>query len=69
MMGRRSADQQSLFHMFNLDEVVAKNHLLRRIDPFVTEALGDLHAELDIVNSGEIAQRDPTMAWPRWSSS
>jgi len=46
MMGRRSADQQSLFYAFNLDEIVPTNHLLRRIDPFITEALGDLHAEL-----------------------
>lgn len=46
MMGRRSADQQSLFYAFNLDEIVPKNHLLRRIDPFIAEALGDLHAEL-----------------------
>ena len=46
MMGRHSADQQSLFYAFNLDEIVPTNHLLRRIDPFIAEALGDLHAEL-----------------------
>ena len=46
MMGRRSATQGSFFYSFNLDEIIPKNHLLRRIDPFVTEALSDLHEEL-----------------------
>lgn len=46
MMGRQYRDQASLFYEFNLDEMVPRGHLLRRIDPFVTEALADLHAEL-----------------------
>jgi transposase len=46
MMGRLTADQRALFYEFNLEEIVPRGHLLRRIDPFVTEALGDLHAEL-----------------------
>jgi transposase len=46
MMGRRSVDQRALFYEFDLDAVVPSGHLLRRIDPFVSEALGDLHAEL-----------------------
>ena len=39
MMGRRSATQGSFFYSFNLVEIVPRSHLLRRIDPFVTEAL------------------------------
>lgn len=46
MMGRREVDQRSLFYEFDLDAVVSSDHLLRRIDPFVSEALADLHAEL-----------------------
>jgi transposase len=46
MMGRREVDQRALFYEFDLDAVVPLGHLLRRIDPFVSEALGDLHAEL-----------------------
>jgi len=45
-MGRRSVDQRALFYEFDLDAVVPTGHLLRRIDPFVREALSDLHAEL-----------------------
>lgn len=46
MMGRRDRDQGKLFYAFNLQDRVPANHLLRRIDPFVTVALEDLHAEL-----------------------
>jgi hypothetical protein len=35
-MGRRSGDQASLFYEFRLDDRVPKNHLLRRINAFVT---------------------------------
>jgi transposase len=45
MMGRRSA-QASLFHQFRLDDRVPKDHLLRRIDRFVTPALADIHERL-----------------------
>jgi hypothetical protein len=31
MMGRRSVDQRALFYEFDLDAVVPKGHLLRRI--------------------------------------
>jgi hypothetical protein len=37
MMGRRD-EQWSLFYQFRLDERVPKDHLLRRIDRFVTVA-------------------------------
>ena len=45
MMGRRG-EQWSLFYQFRLDERVPKDHLLRRIDTFVTMALGDIHQRL-----------------------
>src|SRR6201993_605658 len=46
MMGRRS-EQWSLFYQFRLDERVPKDHLLRRIDGFVTAALADMHDRLE----------------------
>ena len=47
MMGRQMADQSQLFYEFNLDERIPKNHLLRRINIFVTLALSELHRELE----------------------
>ena len=46
MMGRRG-EQLRLFYQFRLDERVPKDHLLRRIDTFVTMALGDIHQRLE----------------------
>ena len=46
MMGRRDRDQASLFYDFNLDDVIPENHLLRRLDVFVTAVLPDLHEQL-----------------------
>jgi transposase len=46
MMGRRWGDQASLFYQFRLDERVPKEHLLRRIDGFMSAALADMHARL-----------------------
>ena len=46
MLGRQSGDQTSLFYEFRLDERVPKNHLLRRINVFVTPALADMHERL-----------------------
>jgi transposase len=46
MMGRQDRDQASLFYDFNLDDVIPANHLLRRLDVFVTSVLSDLHDEL-----------------------
>jgi transposase len=46
MMGRLNRDQESLFYAFRLDDRVPKDHLLRRIDVFVTAALGGMHARL-----------------------
>ena len=45
MLGRQSGDQASLFYEFRLDRV-PKNHLLRRINVFVTAALADMHERL-----------------------
>ena len=47
MMGRRRRDQGKLFYEFRLDDRIPKDHLLRRIDVFVTAALADLHQELE----------------------
>jgi transposase len=47
MMGRLNRDQGSLFYAFRLDDRVPKDHLLRRIDVFVTAALGGMHARLE----------------------
>ena len=46
MMSRRSGDQPSFIYQFRLDERVPKDHLLRRIDRFVTPALADMHERL-----------------------
>jgi hypothetical protein len=42
MMGRQSGDQASLFYEFRLEDRIPKDHLLRRINVFVTPVLGDL---------------------------
>ena len=47
MMGRQSGDQASLFYEFRLDDRIPKNHLLRRINVFVTAALADVHEQLE----------------------
>jgi hypothetical protein len=41
MMGRQRRDQGKLFYEFRLDDRIPQNHLLRRIDVFVTSALAD----------------------------
>jgi transposase len=46
MMSRKERDQASLFYEFRLDDMVPKDHLLRRIDVFVTSALDDLRKQL-----------------------
>ena len=46
MMGRQDRDQGRLFYDFNLDDVVPRHHLLRRMNIFVTAALADLHEQL-----------------------
>jgi transposase len=46
MMGRQDRDQGQLFYEFNLDNVVPKDHLLRRMNVFVTGVLADVHQHL-----------------------
>ena len=45
-MGRGTADQAQLFYAFHLDDRVAADHLLRRIDVFAAAALADLRQTL-----------------------
>lgn len=47
MMGRRKRDQGKLFYEFRLEDRIPENHLLRRMNVFVTAALADLHAQLE----------------------
>jgi transposase len=47
MMGRQRRDQGRLFYEFRLESRIPENHLLRRINVFVTVALADLHKELE----------------------
>ncbi len=46
MMGRQDRDQGQLFYEFNLDEVIPKEHLLRRMNVFVTGVLANVHQQL-----------------------
>jgi hypothetical protein len=48
MIGRQDRDQGRLLYEFNLDEVIPKEHLLRRMNVFVTSALADLHQQLKL---------------------
>ena len=47
MMGRQRRDQGRLFYEFRLEDRVPEDHLLRRINVFVTAVLADLHKELE----------------------
>src|SRR6478672_6584372 len=47
MMGRQKRDQGRLFYEFRLEDRIPENHLLRRINVFVTVALADLLKELE----------------------
>jgi transposase len=46
MMGRQDRDQGQLFYEFSLDEMIPRDHLLRRINVFATAVLADLHEQL-----------------------
>ena len=67
MMGRQRRDQGRLFYEFRLEDRIPENHLLRRMNVFVTVALADLHKELKSYGQGGSVAR-PTMprdrAWP-----
>src|SRR5262245_34754813 len=47
MMGRQRRDQGRLFYEFRLEDRIPENHMLRRMNVFVTAALADLHKELE----------------------
>src|SRR5436190_21102352 len=46
MMGRQAVDQSQLFYLFNLEEHIPTDHLLRRINPIVTRVLANLREKL-----------------------
>ena len=46
MMGRSRRDQGKLFYEFRLEDRIPDDHLLRRMNVFVTAVLADLHQEL-----------------------
>jgi transposase len=46
MMGRQRGDQRQLFYLFNLEDRIPPDHLLRRINPIVMEVLADLREKL-----------------------
>jgi transposase len=47
MMGRQTGDQRQLFYLFNLEERIPANHLLRWINPIVVGVLADLREKLE----------------------
>jgi transposase len=47
MMGRQTGDQSQLFYLFNLERRIPSSHLLRRINPVVTQILADLREKLE----------------------
>ena len=44
--GAAGRDQGRLFYEFRLEDRIPENHLLRRMNVFVTVALADFHKEL-----------------------
>ena len=46
MMGLQAVDQSQLFYLFNLEQRIPADHLLRRINPIVGRVLADLRATL-----------------------
>jgi transposase len=45
-MGRQAVDQSQLFYLFNLEQRIPAEHLLRRINPILAQVLADLRATL-----------------------
>ena len=41
MMGRQGGDQSQLFYLFNLERRIPACHLLRRVNPVVTQVLAE----------------------------
>jgi transposase len=46
MMGRQGGDQSQLFYLFNLERRIPACHLLRRVNPVVTQVLAELRGKL-----------------------
>jgi transposase len=46
MMGRQAVDQSQLFYLFNLEQRIPAEHLLRRLNPIVAQLLADVRATL-----------------------
>src|SRR5499427_1074387 len=46
MMGRQAGDQSRFLYLFNLEDRVPPNHLLRRINPTVTQVLVEVREKL-----------------------
>jgi transposase len=46
MMGRQNVDQSELFYLFNLEARIPAHHLLRRINPVVTQIMAELCKKL-----------------------
>ena len=46
MMGRQTGDQSQLFYLFNLEERIPARHLLRLMNPTVTQALAGVREQL-----------------------
>jgi transposase len=47
MMGHQTVDQSQLFYLFNLEGRIPARHLLRRINPIVTQILAELRENLE----------------------
>src|SRR3974390_2668508 len=47
MMGRQTGDQSQLFYLFNLERRIPASHLLRRINPVVTQVLVGVREKLE----------------------
>jgi hypothetical protein len=64
MMGRQTVDQSQLFYLFNLEEQIPADHLLRRLNPIVTRVLVDLRQKLAPFYS-DIGITEPSqLDWP-----
>ena len=57
MMGRQTVDQSQLFYLFNLEERIPARHLLRGINPVVTQAFIREPRKLPVVLSPEEVAR------------
>ncbi|HZL41510.1 MAG TPA: transposase, partial [Pseudolabrys sp.] len=51
MMGRQTSDQSQLFYLFNLEQRIPASHLLRRINPIVSQILADMRENLAVFYS------------------